>query len=651
MRCLSGAKHLGVVTVQVRLLGPVDVTVNGSPRSVSGARRKAVLAVLALQADEVVSTDRLIGVVWGGAAPSAAHNTLQSHVSHLRQVLENKAAIVARPPGYVLNLGPDATDVAAVEHLVRSTNQIGGAAERARQLRAALAQWRGRPLVDVLGHHPWLDEQAERLDRLWTRINIALADARLALGEHSELIPDLEALSREHPFDEQIHHRLMTALYGAGRQADALATFQRLRRTLAEELGVDPTQELRDLESAILRQDPDLSPPPVAGPLGGVADSWSRPVTPAAGVPTQLPPARNGFAGRVPELASLDALAARRSAAVVVCAVVGTAGVGKTALALHWAHRSAPDFPDGQLYVDLRGFDPHRAPLDPADVVRGFLDALEVPVDQIPAGLDAQTGLYRSLLAARQMLVVLDNARDIEQVRPLLPGAPGSLAIVTSRDQLVSLVAAVGARPLVLDLFRAAEARDLLTRRLGEARVAAEPGAVEQIIARCAGLPLALAIAAARAATRPGFPLALLAEELREAGGTLDALDGGDPFTDVRAVLSWSYRRLSPDAARLFRLLGPNPGRDMSAAAAASLAGVRPGEVRPLLAELTRAHLLTEASPRRYAFHDLLRAYAIEQAHRSESDDDRRAAVGRLLDHYVHTGHSVPELLEPVGSR
>jgi tetratricopeptide (TPR) repeat protein len=283
----------------------------------------------------------------------------------------------------------------------------------------------------------------------------------------------------------------------------------------------------------------------------------------------------------------------------------------------------------------------------PAEAVRAILEAFEVPPQRIPASVDAQTALYRSILARRRVLIVLDNARDAQQVRPLLPGSPGCLVVVTSRNQLTGLVANEGAHSLTLGLLSTVEARDLVARRLGTDRTAAEPDAVDEIVARCARLPLALAVACARAGTRPDFPLATLAAELRGRTRRLDALDGGDPATDVRAVFSWSYQALSGDAARLFRLLGLHPGPDVTAAAAASLAGIQPRRARTLLAELTGARLLVEPSPGRYAFHDLLRAYAAEQAHAHDGADVRRAAVHRTLDHYLHTAHEAALLLRP----
>jgi len=620
--------------MQVRLLGPVDVVVDGRPRPVRGLRRQAVLATLALHSGEVVSTGKLADVVWGKTAPPTAANTLQSHMSFLRTVLGSRAAILARPPGYVLDLGDDHTDVQLAEQFLRQGTQSADPVRGTRLLQDALALWRGQPLADVAGLE-WLEEQAERLGLLGVRVKRALLTARLAAGEHAQLVPDLEQMAADHRLDEQIHAELMLALYRSARQADALAAYQRLRRTLSEELGIDPGQPLRDLEVAILRQDPALdAPAPV-----------SLTARPAVPVPAQLPPAVPAFIGRDAELASLDALlpatvqaTAAGPATVVIAALSGTAGVGKTALAVHWAHRAAAQFPDGQLYVNLGGFDPGGAAMQPSEALRGFLDAFGVSAARIPESLPAQAGLYRSLLAGKRVLVVLDNAKDAGQARPLLPGSPGSLAIVTSRNQLTGLVATDGASALTLDLLGSADARRLLASRLGSRRVAREPEAVDVIIAGCARLPLALTIAAARAAASPGFPLAVLATELREATRALDPLNGGDPATDVRAVFSWSYHALTTDAARLFRLLGLHPGADIALPAAASLAAIPPDRARALLAELARAHLLAEHAPGRYAFHDLLRAYATELARTHDSQNVRSAAAHRVLEHYLHTG-------------
>jgi transcriptional regulator with XRE-family HTH domain/tetratricopeptide (TPR) repeat protein len=367
-------------------------------------------------------------------------------------------------------------------------------------------------------------------------------------------------------------------------------------------------------------------------------------------VPAQLPAEVSAFAGRAAELARLDdllAAVADRPPTVLICAVSGTAGVGKTALAVHWAHRVADRFPDGQLYVNLRGFDPGGQALDPAVAVRGFLDALDVPPQRIPADPDAQTALYRSLLSGKRLLIVLDNARDSTQVRPILPGAPGCLVLVTSRNRLTSLTATTGARPLPLDLLTDREARHLLARRLGADRIAAEPHAVRQIITHCARLPLALALVAAHATHQPHTSLATLARQLHDTRERWQTLTGDDPSTDLRAVFSWSYHALTPDAARLFRLLGLHPGPDLTAPAAASLAARPIDRVRPLLDELTQANLITEHTPGRYSLHDLLRTYATELVEGVEPEDQRHAATHRILDHYLHTAYTANRLLEP----
>jgi tetratricopeptide (TPR) repeat protein len=379
-----------------------------------------------------------------------------------------------------------------------------------------------------------------------------------------------------------------------------------------------------------------------SGPAAQVPGAPSKPARPRT-VPSQLPADVRGFLGRTEQLARLDAIAAGidpAGATVVISAVAGTAGVGKTALALHWAHRIRHRFPDGQLYVNLRGFDQLGEVASPQSVIRRFLDALGVPARQIPADPDAQVSLYRAQLADRAMLVVLDNARDAEQVRPLLPHAAGCLVLVTSRNSLAGLVAAEGAVALPLDPLTLDEAHALLTLRLGPARVEAEPAAVDELVTRCARLPLALTIVASRASTEPRLPLAALVRYLRDDGRALDALSTGEPVTDLRAVFSWSYRALSPEAARLFRLLGLPTGPDISASAAASLSGATLSQARALLAELTTAHLLVEDPPGRYAFHDLLRAYARRVVHDIDSPDEQSAAIRRMLDHYLHTAYA-----------
>ncbi|HEV2450381.1 MAG TPA: tetratricopeptide repeat protein, partial [Streptosporangiaceae bacterium] len=372
--------------------------------------------------------------------------------------------------------------------------------------------------------------------------------------------------------------------------------------------------------------------------------------------PSQLPAAVAQFAGRERELRALDELAGRAGeqpagGTVVISAIGGTAGIGKTALAVHWARQVSAKFPDGQLYVNLRGFGPSGTPLAAAEAVSGFLTALGVAPEGWPSGLEARAGLYRSLIAGRRLLIVLDNARDAGQVRPLLPGSPGCLVLITSRASLAGLAVGEAAHLLVLDVLSEDEAWQLLAGRLGAARVAAEPAAVSELIRLSARLPLALAIVAARAAARPGFPLAGLAAELRDESGRLDALDAGDAASSVRAVFSWSYDQLSRAGARLFRLLGLHPGPDVTVHAAACLAGVSLLRARIALRELADASLITEQAPGRFGCHDLLRAYAIEHAAAAGSRAGRRAALGRVLDYYLHTAAAADRSLYPLRRR
>jgi transcriptional regulator with XRE-family HTH domain/tetratricopeptide (TPR) repeat protein len=379
----------------------------------------------------------------------------------------------------------------------------------------------------------------------------------------------------------------------------------------------------------------------------GQGQTGSRPEM----VPRQLPGAVARFAGRIAELAVLDRWleypSENRVGAVVISAIGGMAGVGKTALALHWAHRVAGRFPDGQLYVNLRGYDPSGQPALPAEVIRTFLGALGVAPERIPADSDGQTGMYRSLLAGRRMLIVADNARDAAQARPLLPGAPGCLVLVTSRSPLTGLAAADGACVLTLDVPTETEAAELLAARLGADRVAAEPEAVAAIIRLCGRLPLALAVVAARAAAS-GWPLAGLAAELADARARLGALSVNDPTSDVQAVFSWSYAQLSAGAARVFRLLSIHPGPDISAPAAGSLAGLLPSQARAALRELVGVSLITERVPGRYALHDLLRDYAEDRARAGEASTEGRAALHRMLDHYLHAAGAAARALDPV---
>jgi tetratricopeptide (TPR) repeat protein len=375
-----------------------------------------------------------------------------------------------------------------------------------------------------------------------------------------------------------------------------------------------------------------------------------RPGRPVLAVPMQLPAAGQRFAGRAAELGHLAALLDQRNGSAgtaTIVALTGTAGVGKTTLAVHWSRKVSDRFADGQLFVNLRGFDLSTVPAAPEEVIRGFLEALAVPPRDFPVSPAAQAGLYRSLTAQRAMVIVLDNARDADQVRPLLPGGRSCLVLVTSRNELPGLTVTDGAHPLSLDVMSEADAHELLMHRLGPQRVAAEPAAASELVTRCARLPLALAIVASRAAARPQISLTLLAGQLRDTAARLDSLGTGEAATSVRAVFSWSYDLLRGPAARMFRLLGLQDGPDISVAAAASLAGLPEADAAGLLRELAGVHLIEDPVPGRYGFHDLLRTYAAEQAATIDGPDRCRAAVERVLDHYLHTGYTAARLIYP----
>jgi DNA-binding SARP family transcriptional activator len=649
------------------ILGPLSVTGEQGRACGLEPRQARVLAVLLLAANRVVARQQLIDAVWDETPPATARRQLQNCVSSLRRRLAAAGAaaqvIVADGPGYRIRVGDGQLDAQVfLDRLgqAQALRAAGRFAEAVDRFREGLALWRGPALAGCPGQA--IGAGAARLDERRVAALESCVDLELRLGRHAQLVGELTELVAAHPLREGLVGRLMRALDGSGRRAEALAAFRALTTRLADELGLDPSQSLRELHGAILRNEMATAGEPAPDPVANAgpvthADPLTRAdavADPAAGpvrvVPRQLPVAVRHFVGRAAELKELTGLIADADApgaTVVITAIDGSAGIGKTAMAVHWAHRVAEDFPDGQLYVNLRGFDPHCPPVAAGEAIRGFLDAFQVPAGQIPAGLDAQAALYRSLIAGRRVLVLLDNARDADQVRPLLPGSPTCLALVTSRNRLTSLVAAESAHLVTLDVLTPGESQDLLARRLGPEQLAREPEAVRDLVTRCARLPLALAIVAARVTANPAFPLRAFADELADAHRRLDVLDAGDQSTQVRAVFSWSYRRLSEPAARLFRLLGLHPGADIGRPAVASLAGEPPSRVPPLLAELTRAHLLTEHAPDRFAFHDLLRAYAADLAATTDPPGTRRDAVRRVLDHYLHTAYAAARRLEP----
>ncbi len=633
--------------VQLRVLGPVQLWVRGEQLDLGPARQRAVLAALVADEGRPVAIDTLIDRVWDEKPPAGARSGVYSYVTRLRRIFgralpdtgagAGSLALVRQPAGYVLDAPPEQVDFYEFRSLVDAVRHgSGDDRQNLSLLDRAVELWRGPAFADLTG--AWVTVTRDMLVQQRLDVVMWWARAQLRHGHAAAVVGPLRELLAQHPLVEPLAARLIEALHRDGRTAEALACYAAIRNRLIEDLGAEPGSELRRLHQAMLEQD---GPRPEPRAPGDRRSQWPR--------PAQLPPDVAGFTGRRAELDELDRLLLRAGdpETTVISAIGGTAGVGKTALAVHWAHRVADRFPDGQLYIDLRGFGPDDAVRSPGDAVRTFLGALAVPPERIPSDLDAQVGLYRSLLHGRRMLVVLDNARDTDHVRPLLPGSSGCLVVVTSRSRLTGLVTAQGAYPLALDLLEHDAARQMLARRLGPGRVAAEPAAVEDLIVHCDRLPLALAIAAARAATRPRIPLAALVEELRGSRGRLDAFVGDDSATDIRAVMSWSLQALDPAAARLFRLLALHPGPDIPVAAAAGLGGLALPRAHRLLNDLAGAHLVTEHASGRYGFHDLLRAYAREQVQATESAAERRLAVQRVLDHYLHSAHSAAVLLDP----
>ena len=641
--------------VTFRLLGPVELVGRG-PVDVGPPQRRSVMAALAVDAGRAVPLETLTKRVWGEEPPEGARQALYAHVARIRRVLAATGAartpgLLRRGGGYVLDTDSEDVDLHRFHRLVADARRAGrGGAGQVTMLREALDLWRGEPLAGLSGE--WVSRMRDTWQRQRLDAVTAWADAETAVGNHAVVIGRVPELIGEHPLVEPLVAVLMRALYEAGRGSEALECFAEARKRLAEELGADPGTELRRLHQAILqgasRPAAAADPPPPA--------RRRRSAPALARLPLDVP----GFTGREEELARLDNILAEgigAPAVPVVSTLSGTAGVGKTAVAVHWAHRVADWFEDGQIYLNLHGFEPSRPPVTPAEALPRLLEALGVLPQHMPVGLEAQTGLYRGMLAGRRMLVLLDNARDAEQVRAFLPGSPGCFTLVTSRNRLSGLIALEGARSLVLDVLPAAECRRLLARRSGAERVMSEPLAVDEIVSRCARLPLALVIGAARAASEPRLGLARLAAELRDAQHSSDGLDSfgdEDARADIRAVFSWSYGALSPQAARMFRLLGEHPGPDIGLAAAASLAGLPVEHAGGLLTVLADSHLVTEYSRGRYVLHDLLRMYAAELAAAAHAaadtdtdTDETRAAEDRVFGHYLHSAHAADRMLDP----
>lgn len=628
--------------MEIRLLGPVELWGEGGKVQLGTPQQRCVLAVLAMAPGRPVSPDTLVDRVWGEQAPPHVREALYSHVSRLRGAVRRMggAALVRRDGGYVLEVGPDRVDLhrarrSAAEARAVVAGSADGDARAARLLREACELWRGTPLTGLPGD--WaarvrsaLDQ--ERLTMLTERFEVELRHGRLV-----DAVAPLSAAQAEYPLSEPLAGLLMLALYRTGRQTEALGVYARARQRLVDEIGDEPAGWLRELHGRILRRDETLT------------DHAGTPVTVSQVRPAQLPPDVAAFTGRARELRELDALLPDEAGptAVVISALAGTAGVGKTALAAHWAHRVRHRFPDGQLYADLRGF-AAAAPAAPAAVLARFLRALGTPPEQVPPDADEAAALYRSLLADKRMLVVLDNAADPYQVRPLLPGGGGSLVLVTSRDRLGGLVARDGAHRVVLDVLAHDDSVALLTGLLGAGRVDAEPAEVAELARLCGHLPLALRVAAANLGAHPRQRIGDYVGQLRDTDRLAALTLHGDEQSAVPAAFDLSYTRLPAPVRRMFRLLGLVPGPDVTAGAAAALAGVAGSQAGRLLDALAAAHLVEERTAGRYSCHDLLRRYAAERAHVEEAEPERDAALARLYQFYLWAADAAVRAVNPV---
>ncbi|QTR06482.1 tetratricopeptide repeat protein [Saccharothrix algeriensis] len=625
------------MAVRFRLLGGVEADVGGVPVALGHAKQRGVLAVLLVEAGAPVTADALLERVWGDRLPARGRHVLHSYVSRLRAVLAvtERVRLVRRPGGYQLTADEQDVDLHRFGHLVARARAADD--ERAAALfDEALGLWRGEPLPDL--DTPWAEALRASLAAQRLAAELDRADLALRRGRHAELLPDLAERARRHPLDERVAAQLVLALYRSGRQADALEHYRRVRARLVEELGADPGPRLRDLHQRVLAADPDLA---ADGPGAASASA-------AAPVPRQLPAVPRSFTGRAAELAALTAsLDEAPSGTVVISAIGGSGGIGKTWLALAWAHRHRDRFPDGQLFVDLRGFSPDGEPVAAETAVRGFLDTLGVEPDRVPGDPGARAALFRSLIAGRRVLIVLDNAATADQVVPLLPGDGSAAVLVTSRNRLTELITRHGAHPLRVDVLPDAEARQVLVDRLGARRVEAEPDAVRRLLACCGGLPLALGVVAARATVHPDFPLSALADELHDTATRLAALDDGNPATSLPEVLSWSVDALGERPARVLALLGLAPGPDTGLRAAADLAGLDVAATRSALRALEDLHLVQQRAPGRYGMHDLVKLFAADRAHRTLPEADRDAALRRLVGFLLRTAFAAERVLDP----
>ncbi|WP_406000173.1 AfsR/SARP family transcriptional regulator [Streptomyces sp. NBC_00829] len=623
--------HSGVVDLRFSVLGPVRAWRGGESLPSGSPQQRALLAALLLRDGRTATASELIDAIWGEDPPSQALAAVRTYASRLRKIL-SADALVSESGGYAIRVRHDSLDLAIAQELAAGAEKSRAAGDRA-QARAlinkSLGLWDGEPLANVPG--PYAENQRARLEEWRLQLLETRLDLDLEVGQHAEAVSELTALTAAHPLRERLRELLMLALYRSGRQAEALAVYADTRRLLAEELGVDPRPELARLQQRILQADEELARPgdePAPAPL----------VT----RPAQLPATVPDFTGRAAFVRDLSGrLATADGSVMAVSALAGIGGVGKTTLAVHVAHEARPHFPDGQLYVDLQGAGNRAA--EPETVLGAFLRALGTADSAIPDSLDERAALYRSTLDGRRILVLLDNARDAAQIRPLLPGTAGCAALVTSRVRMVDLA---GAHLVDLDVMSPEEALQLFTRIVGEERVTSEREAALDVVAACGFLPLAIRIAASRLAARRTWTVSVLAAKLADERRRLDELQAGD--LAVKATFELGYGQLERTQARAFRLLGLADGPDISLAAAAAVLDLPQQDTEDLLEALVDTSLLESAAPGRYRYHDLVRLYARACAERDEEPpSERESALSRLLDFYLATTAGVYAIERP----
>jgi len=649
--------------MRFRLLGPVEVRAGEDWRGIGAPKWRSVLAALLIHPGQIVSADTLIGELWRDEPPARAANLVSIYVLRLRRLMDDPDGhlLVTRAPGYLLRVAGDDTDALLFEAMVRDGRRAFAAGDpegAARRLTEALGLWYGRPLADV-PPTPLVEAEAERLSELRLGADELRITAELALGGHDQAVAEVRRLLADHPLREGLWLLLMRALDGAGRHAEALEAYGQARDAISGQLGVDPGAELRQLHADLLAKDTAASPVGVisAGTLSPPAEPAPEPrqarsTKRAASGPAQLPADIADFTGRDEQVKRLSDLLSGTGAtgdpgAVRIAVVAGSGGLGKTSLAVHAAHRVRRRFPDGQLYVDLLGAT--AAPLLPGDVLARFLRDLGVDGRDVPVDEDERAARYRTTLAHRRMLVVLDNARDAAQVRPLLPGSASSAVLVTTRNRMPDLAST---KLVDLNVLDDDEALKLFVKVVGEERAAAEPEATAELLDACAGLPLAIRICAARLVTRSGWTIRAMAGRLTDEHRRLDEMRAGD--LAVRASFEVSFTSLPPstdkkgiDPALAFRLLGLWQGPSISAAAAAALFGVPEYSAEDALEVLVDTHLLESVTTDRYRFHDLLRVYAAERAEADLPAAERDAALTRLLTWYMRTADAAASAVSP----